>query len=66
MKIAKIVRKSVVANVNIPEGTKITRDMLAIKRPGTGIEPKHLSKVVEKTVKKDIKKDDLLRLEDLK
>ena len=47
-------RKSVVSNVNIPKGTLITKDMIAIKRPGYGIEPKHFFDVVGRTAKKDI------------
>lgn len=37
-----IARRSVVAAVAIPTGTPITRDHLALKRPGTGISPTQL------------------------
>ena len=57
----KIVRKSLVAATAIPKGTRITRDMIAMKRPGTGIETKHLGEVVGKQAKKAIKKDTVLR-----
>ncbi len=39
--------------------------MLAIKRPGTGIKPKFINKVIGKKTKKDIKKDELIKFEDL-
>ncbi len=44
--IKKVARRSIVARVDIPAGTIITEDMLAIKRPGTGMsaedhEPDH-------------------------
>lgn len=60
------VRKSVVANVAIPAGTLISEDMLIIKRPGTGIQPKDLGNVVGKTAARDIAADTLVQMEDLK
>lgn len=39
-------RKSIVAEKNIPKGVTITRDMIAIKRPGLGIAPKHFDEVL--------------------
>ena len=43
---AAVARKSVVATSDIPAGTVIRREMLTIKRPGTGIEPSRLPWVV--------------------
>lgn len=65
-RIKRIVRKSIVAKVDIPIGVKISDDMLDIKRPGTGIEPKYLNRVIDKRVKKDIKKDTLIRFKDIR
>ena len=59
--IAKIVRKSIVATGDILIGTKIKRDMLEIKRPGTGIKPSDLQKIMGRKVKKSIKKDELIK-----
>lgn len=59
-KVRRVVRKSVIAKVNIPEGTKITKNMLIIKRPGTGIKPKYVSKVIGRRAEKNIKKDELI------
>jgi len=56
-------RRSVVAKVDIAEGTTITDEMLDVKRPGTGIEPKHIHMVIGRKAKKDIKKDELINLE---
>jgi sialic acid synthase SpsE len=53
-------RRSVVARVEIPEGTKITRDMLICKRPGTGISPKLLNSIIGMTTKKNIQADEIL------
>jgi N-acetylneuraminate synthase len=50
-----------VANNFIAKNTRITKKDLTFKRPGTGIEPFHLNKIVGKTSKKNIKKDSLIR-----
>lgn len=60
LEVAKVARKSVVAGQDIKKGTKIKEEMLAIKRPGTGIAPKYFSKILGKKAKEDIKKDELL------
>jgi len=64
-KIKKVVRKSLVANVDIPKGSIIKREMVTIKRPGIGIEPKYLDKIIGKKAKRDIKKDEVIRWEDI-
>jgi len=51
-------RRSIHAKVDIPKGTKITRDMLIIKRPGYGIKPKFIDMVVGREAKKDIREDE--------
>ena len=58
-------RRSIVANDFIKKNKKILKKDLTFKRPGTGIEPFHLEKVVGKISKKDIKKDALLKFKDL-
>lgn len=55
-----VVRRSIVAKVDIPDGTIITEDMIEVKRPATGIEPKYMKMVVGKRAKINIKKDDLI------
>lgn len=59
-KIKSFVRKSIVAKVNITKGTKITKEMITIKRPGTGIEPKYFNRILGKKAKTNIKKDSLI------
>ncbi len=51
-------RRSIHARVDIPKGSKITRDMLIIKRPGYGIKPKFIDIIVGREAKKDIKEDE--------
>ena len=54
-------RRSIVAAVNIPEGTKITKDMLTFKRPGIGISPSEIGSVVGKIASKNIKIDEIIQ-----
>lgn len=51
-------RRSIHAKVNIPKETKITEDMLIVKRPGYGIKPKFIDMVMGRVAKKDIKEDE--------
>jgi len=53
-------RKSIVAKKNITHGTILDESMVDFKRPGTGLEPKFLSKIVGRRIKMDIKKDEML------
>ncbi|MFC1926811.1 N-acetylneuraminate synthase [Chloroflexota bacterium] len=67
--IKKVARRSIVAGIDITQGTVITEEMLHIKRPGTGIQPKHLQKVIGMTARIAIKRDEILttdKLEDTK
>ncbi len=56
----KAARRSIVARVAIPEGTIITEDMLEVKRPGIGLEPRHLVALIGKRTKKDINSGELI------
>lgn len=58
--IIAVARKSVVALRDIQKGSKITKNDIVLKRPGTGIEPKFFSKIIGTKTKQDIKKDTLL------
>ncbi len=48
-------RKSIIAAVDISKGSVITKDMLCIKRPGFGIQPKYIQQVLGRTAKTDLK-----------
>ena len=58
--VKKVARRSIVARVDIPEGIIITQDVLALRRPGTGIEPKNLDMVIGKRTKRNIKSGELI------
>lgn len=61
----KAARRSLVARTNIPAGTIITEDMLDIKRPGTGLEPKQINLVIGKKAKKNIACGEIITLNKL-
>lgn len=56
----ELARKSIVSLKKIKKGTVITTDMLAVKRPGTGIYPQYMDRVVGKTAVVDINEDEIL------
>ncbi len=60
-----VARRSIVAAEAIPAGTVITQEMLAFKRPGTGVPPTHLDRVVGRTTKSAIERDAAINLGDL-
>jgi len=51
---------SLVADEDIPAGTTISRDMVACKRPGTGIAPEFLDLVVGRIARRDVCRNELL------
>jgi N,N'-diacetyllegionaminate synthase len=58
-------RRSVVAAIDIKAGTMITPEMLDVKRPGTGIEPKMIDEIVGRRAKRLIKRDELIAWDSL-
>ncbi|MBA7481332.1 N,N'-diacetyllegionaminic acid synthase [subsurface metagenome] len=62
----KVVRRSIVAKVDIPQETIITEGMLDIRRPGTGLEPKYLGKIIGRTAEATIKKDEIITISKLR
>lgn len=50
-------KRSIVSRITIPKGTIITKDMITFKRPGTGIWPRQLNKVVGRMAQEDIQID---------
>jgi len=63
--IKNVARRSIVAKVLIRKGAVIREDMLDFKRPGTGLEPKYVHKIIGKKANKDIEADELITLEKL-
>ena len=58
-------RKSVVLDRPISSGDALTREHLAIKRPGYGIAPMHFESLLGRRVRRDLEADAVLAWEDL-
>lgn len=53
-------RRSLIATRDLAAGTVLEPDMVTIKRPGTGIAPKHLEVVIGRTLRTAVEADDVL------
>src|SRR3989338_7217871 len=60
-----VARRSLVLTRDAKAGEKITNDMIAIKRPGTGIAPKELESVLGKILGKSLPMGSVLTWESL-
>ena len=65
LNVKKVARKSIVTAKRILKGHKLKKRDLVFKRPGNGIAPIYLKKVLGRTIKKNIEKDKLLLINDL-
>jgi len=63
--IKRVVRRSIIARVEISKGTLITEEMLDIKRPGTGVEPKYMNKVIGAVARRRIEQGEPLTMNKL-
>lgn len=61
----QIFQKSIVAARDIPAGTVLTGDMLAYKKPGTGLETKYYKDIIGKRTTRDLRFDDLFSKGDI-
>ncbi len=59
----RLARRSLIAARDIPAGTLIAREHLVVKRPGYGIAPKEIDRVVGRIARVDIEADDVLTWE---
>ena len=59
-------QKSIVASKNLKEGSKIKIQDLNFKSPGGGLKPYEYRKILNKKINKNIIKDNLITLKDLK
>lgn len=57
----KMARRSVIAKKRIPRGVQVSKEMLVVKRPGTGILPKEIAKLIGKYACYDIPEDTVLQ-----
>ena len=59
-------RRSITANEDISKNVAITKDMISLKRPATGIEPKYFSRIIGKHTIKKIKENDSIKWKHMK
>ncbi len=58
-----MMRRGVVASIDIPAGTIITIDHIAYKRPETELKPTEINIIIGKSINCDLYKDEEMRLE---
>ncbi len=61
----KLFTRSVVSRVDLPAGTVIAREHLAIKKPGTGLAPERLEDIVGRRLARPVAVDQVLAAEDI-
>lgn len=61
----KKMRRSVIANKDLPAGHTLSLDDLDVKRPGTGIPPQDMSGLVGRILKTEVKSDTLITKDNL-
>lgn len=55
-----LARRGVVANEDLAAGTTLTVEMVDLKRPATGLAPKHLAEILGRRLRRDVKADEPL------
>lgn len=58
-------RRSIVATKDLPAGTVLTEEDLDFKRPGTGITPGEVERLIGRTLKRPVAYDQMLSWEDM-
>lgn len=56
----RVARRSIVAKTDIGPGESLTESVIAIKRPGTGIDPRYIDILIKMKAKKMITKDQII------
>ena len=62
----KYARRSIVISKDIKKGERIVKSFLTTKRPGTGVTPNFIDRIIGKKAKKDLKSDHILRWSDIR
>ena len=63
-KMKKIARKSLVVLTDIKKNESLDYSKIGIKRPGNGLPPKMLDKIIGKKATRDLIKNELLKIDD--
>jgi N,N'-diacetyllegionaminate synthase len=64
--VRQLFTKSIVARVPVEEGTTLTAEHLALKKPGTGLPADRLGDVIGRRARRSLQADELLREEDVR
>lgn len=59
-------RRSVITKVDLKKNTKLSKEMVSIKRPAKGIEPKYFSSILGKLTRKNLRKEQPLKWNDIR
>jgi sialic acid synthase SpsE len=62
-KMKKVARRSIVARVTLHAGTRLTERMLTLKRPGTGLEPEMLDRIIGMRTNRPIAADQTIAMD---
>lgn len=65
LKMRSAIRKSLTAKRKIKQGETLIPELISIKRPAEGIEPKYFQQIVGKKATKDIEEDAAIRWHDI-
>ena len=60
---AAVARKSLIAARDLPAGTILTAELIAIRRPGTGLAPAMRTQLIGRKLRKNVRAGELLNLE---
>ena len=61
----KLFTRSLVASADLPAGTVIAREHVAIKKPGTGLAPNRLDEIIGRRLKRPVVADQVLAADDI-
>ena len=61
----KLFTRSLVANADLPAGTVIAREHVAVKKPGTGLPPDRLEDIIGRRLARPVTADQVLAAEDI-
>lgn len=61
-----LARRSIVTKIDLKKNTKLSKEMISIKRPAKGIEPKYFSSILGKKMKKNLRKEQPLKWSDIR
>jgi N-acetylneuraminate synthase len=61
----KLFTRSLVARVDLPAGTVLTREHVAVKKPGTGLSPERLQEIIGLRLARPVTVDQVLAADDI-